>query len=355
MAEPQLAAPEPGPWASDDHIILCVDDPRRYLAGVTLVNEVGIPADATGFDFDPSMGQWILVLPRPPVHRMEYLLRLHHADGSTETTTDPANPSRAPGAFGDKSVLEMPGYQRPAWLSGPQPWPTNLELAVPTDVGPVEVTVLSPAEPTRRLLLAHDGPEYARLASLPVLAATIVGQGRVPPFHLALVAPGHRDDWYSANPAYGKALSTTVLPELHAALGTTGPGVLMGASLGGLAALHAQRRYPDAIGGLFLQSGSFFVPEYDECESHFPYYSRIVRYVHAVLHGRSRSHPVPTVLTCGTVEENLRNNRLMASGLRRQGYPAVLHEVPDAHNYVGWRDAFDPYLTDLLRRVWADA
>jgi len=63
-------------------------------------------------------------------------------------------------------------------------------------------------------------------------------------------------------------------------------------------------------------------------------------------------HPVPTVLTCGLVEENLHNNREMAQALRRQGYPAQLFEVPDAHNYVSWRDAFDPYLTDLLRYVW---
>ena len=35
------------------------------------------------------------------------------------------------------------------------------------------------------------------------------------------------------------------------------------------------------------------------------------------------------------------------------GWETELHEVPDAHNYTGWRDAFDPYLVDLLRRVWA--
>jgi enterochelin esterase family protein len=42
----------------------------------------------------------------------------------------------------------------------------------------------------------------------------------------------------------------------------------------------------------------------------------------------------------------------MTRALWRQGYPAALYEVPDAHNYTGWRDAFDPYLTDLLHRVW---
>jgi enterochelin esterase family protein len=52
------------------------------------------------------------------------------------------------------------------------------------------------------------------------------------------------------------------------------------------------------------------------------------------------------------VEENLANNREMVRALRAQGYPAELFEVPDAHNYVAWRDAFDPHLTGLLAEVW---
>ena len=28
-----------------------------------------------------------------------------------------------------------------------------------------------------------------------------------------------------------------------------------------------------------------------------------------------------------------------------------LHEVPDMHNYTAWRDALDPYLTQLVWQV----
>jgi enterochelin esterase-like enzyme len=66
-------------------------------------------------------------------------------------------------------------------------------------------------------------------------------------------------------------------------------------------------------------------------------------------------HPVPTVLTCRAVEENVHNNRLMAAALRRQGYPASLREVPDAHNCVAWRDSFAPHLAELLTEVWGHA
>jgi len=61
---------------------------------------------------------------------------------------------------------------------------------------------------------------------------------------------------------------------------------------------------------------------------------------------------VPITMTCGVAEENLANNRQMAVTLRKQGYRATLVEVPDAHNYVGWRDSLDPALTTLLQDVW---
>jgi len=124
-----------------------------------------------------------------------------------------------------------------------------------------------------------------------------------------------------------------------------------GASLGALAMLHAQRRYPADFAGLFLQSGSFFQPRFDRQESGFARWLRIVRFTGRVLR-RADGPAVPAVLTCGTVEENLANNRDMAAGLRRHGYPVTMIENPDAHNWVGWRDCLDPHLTALLQRVW---
>ena len=62
--------------------------------------------------------------------------------------------------------------------------------------------------------------------------------------------------------------------------------------------------------------------------------------------------PVPVAVTCGSAEENVHNNRLMARALTAQGYSASLHEGPDLHNYTAWRDAFDPHLTRLLARAW---
>jgi enterochelin esterase family protein len=356
MVEPPTDELAVGPRVGAHEIAFSLADPHHRLSGVQLVHHLDLPGQPTRFRYDEPSGAWVLRLPRPPIHRMEYQLTLRYPDGGEETTTDPTNPVLTPGVFGDKSVLVMPEYTAPGWLVGAPAWPVGTELSVASRVGPIEITVRSPAAPTSRLLLVHDGPEFDRYGALGTFAATMVRDGRVPPFHLALAAPGPRDERYSANPGYATALTAAVLPELHSKLGTAGPVVVMGASLGGLAALHTQRRYPSSIGGLFLQSGSFFVPQYDECEASFPYYSRIIRYIAAVLRGtQPDGRAVPTVLTCGAVEENVHNNRLMAKTLRRQGYPAELHELPDTHNYVAWRDAFDPHLVELLTKVWADA
>jgi enterochelin esterase family protein len=340
------------PTADDDTVTFRHDDPDRWLAGVRLRQEVGIPGDALDFRYDDASRAWSLRLARPPVARMEYLLELRHRDGGTETVVDAGNPRRAPGAFGDKSVAEFPDYRPPGWLTvdgAPGKW---RDLAIPSKALGVDIAarLWTPGADTGgRLVVANDGPEYDRLAGLGRYAAAMVGTGRVPPFRLALLAPGDRNRWYAADPSYAKALVREVLPALDA----SGPMVGMGASLGALAMLYAQRRHPAAFAGLFLQSGSFFVPKYDRHESGFSGYRRIIRFVGSTAEATSAPRPVPTVVTCGLGEENLHNNRLMAATLADQGYPVSIREVPDAHNYVGWRDAFDPHLTKLLTRVWA--
>jgi enterochelin esterase family protein len=340
-----------GPSCEDGTLTFRYSDPERLLRGVRLRQEVGIPGDL--LDFARQGREWVLTVPRPPIWRMEYHLELRHADGGVETVCDPGNPLRASGAFGDKSVLRCPGYAEPEWLTwdGPEETTRDFAVAAPALRADVQVHIWSPGTRTDKVVVAHDGPEYDRLASLTQYSAAMVRAGRVAPFHLVLLSPGDRNEWYSANPAYARTLTTTVLPRVRAELGTDRPVVGVGASLGALAMLHAHRRHPEFFAGLFLQSGSFFRPSYDGHESGFQRYLRLVRFVGRVVRATA-GHPVPVAITCGRAEENRHNNREMAHALRRQGYPVTLAEVPDAHNFTAWRDALDPHLTDLLRRVW---
>ena len=202
------------------------------------------------------------------------------------------------------------------------------------------------------LLVAHDGPELDRRAGLTRFAAAQIEAGRLPRHRVALLDPGERDQWYSASALYARALATRVLPGIADAVAVRRP-VGMGASLGGLAMLHAHRRFPDAFAGLFLQSGSFFVPRFDRHESGFVRYRRVVRFVRATVRERPQ-RTVPVTLTCGAREENVHNNRLMVSALAAQGYRARFVEgLVGVHDYTAWRNMLDPHLTALLQDVWA--
>jgi enterochelin esterase-like enzyme len=345
---------EAGAWAGDAAATFRVPDPAHRLAGVRLRQDVRIAGDL--LDFRRCGDEWELVIGRPPVNRMEYLVELRYQDGSSEIVPHPGNSRQVEGAFGTKSVLEFPSYAPPGWLTEPgEPGRSDVfDVPVPWLDRAISVRTWSPAgagddEPLP-LLVVHDGPEFAALASLTrYLSAGVTGE-LLPRLRAALLSPGPRDCWYSANARYARALRLAVIPALANRLATS-VRVGMGTSLGGLAMLHAHCRYPDAFDALFLESGSFFTLRFDSQERQFPYYRRIVRFVADVHSGRLPARRVPVVLTCGVIEENAENNRLMAQALDAGGYQVTLHEVPDMHNYTAWRDAFDPHLTRLLQQM----
>src|SRR3954447_3971397 len=337
--------------------MLRVADPDRRYTAVRLASD--LPLTEAERSFARRDGEWVLDVRPRDVQRLEYQLELVGPGGSVEYALDPGNPHRAPGAFGEKSVLLLPGYREPAWLSQAGVEGRYRELEVPgRGLGAsVAIRVWEPAgaEPDRplRLLLVHDGPEYDALASLTRFTAAKIAAHELPPHRVALLAPGDRDQWYSASKRYGRVLAHDVIPALREAFPTVGLLAGMGASLGALAMLHVQRSFPRALGALFLQSGSFFLPRTDPQERRFARFARIVRFVRATQREGALALPIPVTLTVGTAEENAANNRVMAHALAEQGYEVELEEVPDMHNYTGWRDAFDPHLTRLLQRTWA--
>lgn len=351
------------PVVADGVVRFTVADPDHGLTGAWLYQELQRPYD--GPELVWHDGVWSAEVPARGVLRIEYLLSVRHADGRVESGPDPANPGRTPGPFGEKSVVELPGYRPPNWLHDA----ARTELANP----PREVFL--PSKKLRRevrallwtsagaahddrlpLLVAHDGPEYAEFSELLAYLDVATATRRLPPMHAALLAPGDRDHEYSASAAYADALAFELLPAILVEL--TVPAsprarVGMGASLGALAMLHAHRRRPNLFGGLLLQSGSFFQRRTDPHEAGFRRFSRIDRFVRGVLADPGpATDPITVRLTCGTVEENLDNNKAVAGVLASQGYTVTLGRTADGHNWVSWRDAFDVHLRSLLSGLW---
>ncbi len=334
-------------------VTFSLPDATGRFAGVRLEQELGLPA---GLDFTRRAGQWRLRLPRPPVDRMEYLFEIADHRGKRATITDPGNPLRAGGAYGDKSVVQFPGYREPEWLAMPDVPDSIHPLAIKTQARRTTMTGLlwSPADlaadKPAPLLVVHDGPEYASFAGLTHYLGALIAAGTMPALRAALLAPGDRNSFYSANRGYAKALCKEVIPVLDKLAPTT-LRIGVGASLGALSMLHAHRCFPETFSGLVLQSGSFFKPELDPQESGFSGFTPITTFVSETHQATSDSNPVPTVITCGVPEENLANNRQMATTLSRLGYPVDFREAPDAHNYTAWRDALHPAVTNLLTSV----
>jgi hypothetical protein len=67
-------------------------------------------------EFERRGRAWELTFPRPDADRFEYLLELVYRTGMRTFGPDPANPLRAPGPFGEKSVIEFPDYEPPEWV-----------------------------------------------------------------------------------------------------------------------------------------------------------------------------------------------------------------------------------------------
>jgi enterochelin esterase-like enzyme len=313
-----------------------------------LGQEVTRPRTGPPFRWDD--GVWRLRFPRPDADRLEYLVGI---DGSFGP--DPANPLRAPNPFGDKSVVEWPEYEAPAWLetqadTGPL---EEVELRCRRLVARVQVLLYATPEPPAvdaPLLVAHDGPEYAAYTGLTRFLDAMSWDERIPPLRAALIQPVDRNETYSASALYAGALVRELLPEIARRV-PHGKRIGMGASLGALAMLHAHVRHPHAFDALLLQSGSFFRQRSDKQEAAFPRWQRITRFVGTVLRGGAAHDPIPVALTCGTAEENLANNRLVAAALADQGYPAWLAEIRDGHNWTCWRDGFDPHLPALIESI----
>jgi enterochelin esterase-like enzyme len=348
-----------GPVVRETEIEFAYRDGAGSLAAVALAHELRRPRRVPFVR--AGRGRWTLRLPRPNAQRLEYLLELTHASGAVELVADPANLLRAPGPFGEKSVVELPDYEAPDWVGDDE---SATGALAPLDlrtrrVGRVRGLLWSahdtdPREPLP-LLVVHDGPEYAEYSELPRLLDHLVAFGEVPPLRAALLVPPRaRNETYSAAVVYARAFALEILPGVLKAAPTARPPAGLGASLGALSLLHLHWLHPGLLGGLFLQSGSYFRRRYDRQESGFPRFDRISRFAGRVLAAPERGGPprVPVTITCGSVEENLDNNLAVAAALTDAAWPLEYVEHPDAHNWISWRDVLHPHLAELLLRSW---
>ena len=316
----------------------------------------------------------LLELDVPDGARLDYKLVV----SGTEWTLDPWNPRTMTGGYGPNSELRTPAYVPPAEV---EPGPATvkgsweeLKLESRAMGSPRSAFVWSSAPAGAPgpfpVLYLLDGTDYRDFAKADVVAGNLVGAGRLPPVVLVFVPPVDRraeyDDDRSArapsepgsdaperrtalvvaptHAAFTRFLVDELVPAVEARWpvrkDAAGRGV-MGASLGGFAALSVTARRPGVFGRCGAQStgggdgGGFEALLADL--------------------GRLPAASVRVHLDAGTFEAHfhgfdlLRLTRRLRTGLSRR-QTVQYREVPEGHSWGSWRAR----LTEALTFFWGD-
>jgi enterochelin esterase family protein len=189
-----------------------------------------------------------------------------------------------------------------------------------------------PVDEACPLLVVLDGPDYLRRAKLPALVDNLIAQKRIRPIALAMVAHGGKArmiEYGCSEVALGLMLMK-VLPlarehlnliDIHTQPGAYG---VLGASLGGLAALYFGLCTPQVFGKVLSQSGAFSAMGYD--------------YVVFDLVRDGGVRRLKIWLDAGKFEGLLAANQRMRDLLTAKGYAVAYREYSGGHNFPSWRD-----------------
>ena len=299
---------------------------------------------------------WVLTMDLPQGSRFEYKFEVVRGE-HRELLLDALNDVVAHDPFGANSVCQGYGYQRPAWtLADPEVRRgalTQLKVDSRAFAGQRQVEVYLPARFRRSrsypLLVVHDGVDYLRYADLRTVLDNLIHRLEIPAMVVALTQSPDRLTEYTGDPRHARFIAEELLPALaaqYSLLDDPSARGLMGASLGGVAALHAASLYPDRFGQLLLQSGSFAFSDLGHHQKG-PVFDPVVRFVNGY-----RKNPFPLAqkiyLSCGIYESLIYENRSIVPLLQAQGMQLHFEEARDAHNWENWRDRLRNALTWLF-------
>jgi len=256
----------------------------------------------------------------------------------------------AVGAYGNdrlSSILEMPGAPPQPWLRRREGVPAGTVKHVDTDrEWPEAVDVYTPADPGEEPILAVllDGQAWMKL-DVTATFDNLIAKGIVPPFYSAILS-------YPFGPVRVRALTDPafhlpylldeLLPWLAKDFGiSTRPEhtVLIGQSLGGLAAINAGLQVPDRFGAVLAQSAS-------------------LQWTQGPLTGDAvittlAGKPAPTTpfwLEAGALETPglVEGNRRLFAAMAAQGYQVSFKEYQGGHDFACWRGGLAEGLIALL-------
>jgi enterochelin esterase-like enzyme len=299
---------------------------------------------------------WALHVDLPENSRIEYKFDVTRS-GTSELITDPLNPVKATDPFGVNSVCQGYGYRRPEWTQfdplARAGTVDELWIASEAFGQPRRVRAYLPARFRRNrrypLLVVHDGDDYLHFAELKVALDNLIHRLEIPPLVVALTQSPDRLKEYAGDERHAHFLVRDLLPAFQQRFplrDEAAQRVLMGASFGAVASLHAAWSHPGIFGRLLLESGSFAFSDIGQ-HRRTPVFDPVVRFVNEFR--RAPDEPAQRIyLSCGIYESLIYENRSLVPLLTGAGLQVRYEEVRDGHNWENWRDRLQAGLTWLL-------
>lgn len=289
---------------------------------------------------------WATTIELPKGSRIEYKFEIL-ANGNRELILDPFNDVLAHDPFGANSVCQAYGYERPSWTlhdsDAREGELTAAQIKSEVFKGERDMQVYIPARfrSNRRypLLIVHDGADYLSFAALNVVLDNLIHALEIPPLIAALIQSPDRLTEYGADDRHARFLSEELLPFMSAnypLINEPRARGIMGASFGGVAALHAAWRNPGQFGRLLLQSGSFAFSDIGR-HQRGPVFDPVVGFMNEFR--EQPGNPADRIyMSCGIYESLIYENRSLVPRLQAQGIDVRFEEARDAHNWENWRD-----------------
>jgi enterochelin esterase-like enzyme len=288
-------------------------------------------------------GVWACTLTLPPDAYVEYVYFL---DG--RRVYDPLNPRRVSNGFGEmNNCFWMPQAPQSTLFRrqrGVKPGVVKQKTfqSMRLAGGRRTVRLYRPAcSGSYLLLLVLDGRDYFQRARLATLADNLIHQGAIPPLTIAFLdnARQARFTEYGCSEALVGFTAQELVPWVASEVSLVQqPGAhgVLGASLGGLAALWLGVRLPEVFGQVFSQAGGFALGFSKELGL-------------TTLLRLSERLPLRIYLDCGRFDPLLEANRMMKELLEARGYDLCYREFNAGHNYPAWREELATGLTWLFR------
>ncbi len=184
------------------------------------------------------------------------------------------------------------------------------------------------------VILVHDGKGFWHYGQCGPLSDALLAAGDLLPVHFVFLDPERRSVEYAFNEAHAAFVSDELLPTVETLVEVAGKPLLLGTSLGALAAVQLALGRPGLFGAVATLSGAFLSGPDDDPPDPFAGSEWLLGRLRAGAGRDLRWH-----LACGTLEWLLPGHRRLEQALLAMGHEHRCLTRNVGHNWTNWRNA----------------